>query len=308
MIWVVLALGAGTIWSLENITDKYSLERLFKNNTLYFLVALEPINVVIAAVLFLLFGVPIAEIPWLLLLLLAAINFLSALCYIQALSRDDVSRVAPLFLMAMIMIPVGEAVFLHNVLSPLQYLGIACVTIGGFFLVYQKEKGLTHSFTVLLLMFLSTLGWSIIWLIADGLVNEIGALSFSTVIILLRFLWLPVITIIYLFYRPMFVRSVARAVVTQYRKPTIVLLMASSVSNIIGIVLFTKSIQLSYSPSLTETISLIQYPVIFLFPLLLTKLIPRHFSESTQKNVLIQKGLSIFVMIVGGLLLLYFHT
>jgi len=61
----------------------------------------------------------------------------SWLCYFRALKIGDAARVAPIDKLSTVLVALFGAVFLAERLSPLNWLGVACIAAGALLVAYQ---------------------------------------------------------------------------------------------------------------------------------------------------------------------------
>lgn len=302
-MWALYSALAGVFWGTGNILDKYIMTKRI-TGFLTFIVLAQLLNAFFGALLLLNadLGGLMANLPRMGMIALLDIMALST--YIFALRMDDASKVIPLFDMALIFIPIGDALFLGNVLSTDQYAGIALIMLFGFLLLLDPEKGLTHSVKVFTAMFFSSLGYSSIWLIGETVIDFTGPMAFTGFMYFFRFLWVPFLVIFVHFYAKQDFSKMFENIKPYLTPRTISLLFLSNASGVFGIYLFMKALEGDGIPSMVDAMTMSQYVFIFLVPLALSKICPRHFHERVSKRIFFQKLVCITAMIAGGLLIL----
>ena len=303
-MWAFYAAFAGILWGIGNILDKYIMTKKI-TGFIMFIVMAQLINFFFGT--FLLFNSNIDglinHLPQMAIVALLDVVALST--YIFALRMDGASKVIPLFAMALIFIPLGDALFLGNVLTFDKYIGIALIMCFGFLLLLDPNKGLTHSIKVFVVMFFSSLGYSSIWLLGETVVDEVGPIAFTGFMYFLRFLWIPIIAICVFLYGRQSFSKMYQSIKPSFKAGTLIPLIFSNGSGVFGIFLFVKALEGAGIPSMVDAMSMSQYILVFLTPLILTKLWPRYFNEHIPKKILLQKLVCITAMISGGLLILF---
>ena len=303
-MWAFFSALAGIVWGTGNISDKYLLDRYFKN-VWHFLMVIETINFLVAIVLLSLDTPNWNALPWNKLITIATLNIAAVIAYIYALQREEVSRAVPLFITAMIMMPIADAIFLNNILTVQQYLAITLIAISSFALLWNRDKGLTHSAIVFILMLLSAAGFMSMWLLSSTIVEEVGATQYTGLIYTIRFSWVPMAILLYAIQQPKKIRPTAK-MMRAYIKPSIIVIgLLTSLSGIFGMTFYIKALQFNNIPSLVEAISLIQYAYVFVMAFFLAKLFPGTFKEDIDTRTLVQKFFAIAGMMTGALLILF---
>lgn len=302
-MWALYAGLAGVSWGIANLFDKYVMNKRIQN-TLLFIFMGAALNIFIGSTLLLIGDIQGIIDYWPQMFLMALIDIIALFSYVYALKLDDVSRVIPLFIMAMIFVPVGDAIFLGNVLSYDKYIGIALIALFGFLLLLDPAKGITHSLKVFILMSLSSLGFSSIWLIGETVVDDVGAVTFSGFLYLLRFLAAPAIAIGACIHMRSSIAKVYGHVRESFRLTTFLLILCANTLGVSGMFLFMYALQGEGIPSLVDAMAMSQYIFVFLAPLILTKFWPHHFHEHVTKKIFLQKFVCISAMIIGGVMLL----
>jgi len=138
MTWVIYSLIAAIATAVIGILDKMVLAKWMTKPTGSFFVfsVIETASGVIALALL---GWPRLNGGQMSIALLSGAAFAAAsLCYFEAVKVEEISRVGPLFSLSPIFVAVFAAVFLGEVFTVRQYLGVLLLT-GGAFLLSLKS-------------------------------------------------------------------------------------------------------------------------------------------------------------------------
>lgn len=140
MDWLMLALLSSLLWSASNLIDKYLLEKLLKNP----LLSLDVIffmDLIIGAGIWLFKDIPDLSLVNLALVLIAgALGMMGAVFYFMALNIEEVSRIVPMFNISPLFILVLATIFLGEVFTPGNYLGIAMLVVGSVLISIKRVE------------------------------------------------------------------------------------------------------------------------------------------------------------------------
>ncbi len=140
MSWMFFAILPYALFSVSNFIEKFLIDkRLRYPSSMVILGGI--LTFFLGVVLWITRGFHV--LPWMqvgLLLASGVLNALYLLPYFQALTRDDASRVVPLFQFFPIFVLIVSYVFLHERLRQVELIGFAFVTVGGFLLGLEKVE------------------------------------------------------------------------------------------------------------------------------------------------------------------------
>lgn len=175
MYWFVLGIIASVFWGIATVIDKIMLTRYIENPYTYHLfltLSLMPI-ILVYYILF-----PVKFNPY-----FSGIGFIggvilgiSFLLYNKALMIEEVSRVAPLMRLTSIFTLLFGFLILGEKLTPLRYLGVLILTVGGF-LVSWKGKGVGGISKVFFLIIILDIGLSMSDIISKYVLGHISYFS-----------------------------------------------------------------------------------------------------------------------------------
>lgn len=293
-MWILWATLAGIVWASSNLIEKLILDKKAKSiwGTL---VLFELCNVTVAIILVAI-GWRDLYAFWPTITLAALGNIVGVVFYLFAQQREEISRVVPLWLLNIIIVPLGDAFFLQHVLTAQQYFAILGLLVLGFLLIFNRQHGLTRNITVLGCMLLSAAGYSSMWLVGDTITDQIPPLYFTGAIFLLRSVSILLASVILGWWR----RPEIKTVVTW---SNLKWAMYTTLASLVGFALYFQSLRESI-PSLVEALTLIQYIVIVIAPLLVNAVRPGTYTEQFSVKQLMQKLLIIGGMIICALILI----
>ncbi len=139
-MWIFFALLAPAFYGIAEIFDEYLSNKKF-SSTISLTLYAGVFNIFFLPVIFLV-AHPVfpAQILWLPLIGVGLTNVLYCFPYYKALQVEDTSVVSGFFSFGKILIPVFAFMFLKELLTPTQYLGIGVVILGNILLAFHKSK------------------------------------------------------------------------------------------------------------------------------------------------------------------------
>lgn len=138
MSWLLYALIGPASFAVNNLIDKYVLEKRLPNVGSFTLVY-SFVTFLIGLLIFAINGFSILPVQSLLLILISgAIQIIIFLSYFKALSLEEATRVSPLFQMIPVFSLLFGAFFLGEALKPIALVGFVLIFSGGFLLSAKK--------------------------------------------------------------------------------------------------------------------------------------------------------------------------
>lgn len=140
MSWVIFALLSRSLWGVDNIIDKLLREKYLPDSlVLTLIMGIAPLLVSFSIVL--LNGLSWIGLGPFLLITLAGLLYLPAVfAFYQAVSKEEISRVIPLFQFTPVFVLILSFLFLGEVLTFSDYIAFMLILLGGFLLSLQKVK------------------------------------------------------------------------------------------------------------------------------------------------------------------------
>ncbi len=296
MNWFLIGLFAPALWSLSNHIDKYLLSKYFKSggvgaliliSALFEFVVLPPIILFRPDVL----DVTLAQGAF--AALGGVVGTLSILVYLYAMKEDEASYVVPLFQMIPVITFMIGITFFHEVVGASQVLGSALIILGGIGLSLefsgQRPKLKSKVFFLMLL--------SCFMVAVSGTIFKVVAVDTD---LLTTIFWLylggPLTGIFFLLitsYRQEFIKTLRNN-----RLRVISLNLFNEAITIMGGLIFSYTL-MTAPFSLAWVVNGFQPLFVFAYGIVLTLLLPRLGAETLTRKVLLQKFVTIAVILVG---------
>jgi len=289
MPWVILALSATFGWSVVNVMDKYILSKYVKEPVIPVFI-LGFLGLIVSLLIHLIRGYAYLSLLNIILAFIGgALYILANLFYFKAVKIEEVSRVVPIFCSVPIFVGIMAAAFLGEIFTPLTYLGIFLLIIGGI-LISTKKLSKIRVGKAFWLMILSSLLFAIELVIVKHLTNNA---DFWTVFSYIRIGTIfAIIPLIYM-YLPEF-----KFVFSKFGKKALGLITISESLNLGSSFIYMMAISISFV-TLVDALSSFQYLFLLIFTVILSVFFPKIIKEEISKKIVLQKLISIIFMIVG---------
>lgn len=132
MNWLVFALAGPAFMGINNLIDKYVLDKHVREVGA-FTIIYGFTSLIISIVLFIVIGFKLLDIRSTILILFAGVIQMGIfLSYFKALTLDEASRVTPLFQFIPVFTLLLAAFFLGEILKPIHLFGFGLIFISGF--------------------------------------------------------------------------------------------------------------------------------------------------------------------------------
>jgi transporter family protein len=285
----LLSLAAGFVWSCVNVIDKAVVSKFIKN-PIFMIVIFVFVSLVIGLITLPFLNGGLSGWDWGWILIASIAYTLGNLLYFYALKKEEPSRIIPLFSLTTVLVVMFSALFLGEVFGFETYFGIFVIITGS--IIITAKKNILYSFTsrALWLMVLSCLGFSIAYVINKYLLDTYSywqVFGWQRVIV-----GLAGIFIVFGFY------SELKQVYQQIKKRYMALSASAEVLNVFGVLLFTIA-SAFWFVALVEAVVSVQYVFVFFWALIISRFKPSLFSEEVNKKIMLQKIVSIALIIVG---------
>lgn|SRR3989338_2374931 len=286
MAWIFFSLLAAFIWAVANIVDKHVLSK-YKVQPVVFVFIISAIGFIIG-LLFLLFN----QIEFSMLLLIGLINGMiypsANMLYFKAIKLEEVSRVVPWFAISPLLVVVGATIFLNEILTASQYLGVAILIIGLFLIAVKKGFRVKPNKWMLYILFSSLLN-AFGFLLEKYLLNSLSLFHLFAVIEIGAFMgFLPYL----FFYWPTIKKTFnqnrgAVKIIALNEAMGIMATFSMLVAIAIGLV------------SLVSVLGSMQYLFLLILALVVSIAYPKILKEELQGGVIALKAIAIVLIITG---------
>ena len=169
MSWVVFALLSRALWGIDNIIDKLLREKYLPDSLVLTLIAgIAPLLVSFSIVL--LNGLSwIGLGPFLLITLAGLLHLPATFAFYQAVSKEEISRVIPLFQFTPVFVLILSFLFLGGVLTFNSYIAFVLILLGGLLISLKRIGGLFRLREAFWWMVLSSSIWAVYAVILKSL-------------------------------------------------------------------------------------------------------------------------------------------
>lgn len=292
-MWAIFSILAALGWAATDIVDKFVLTKWIKNPLLP-VILLGIIGLIASIVVYFING--FSALSYLNILLALTAGFFYALFvifYYQAAKIEEISRVVPLFNIAPLFVLLLATIFLGEIFTPLKYAGIFFLVIGAV-LISVKDFSLFK--------LSRAIGWALAGVLAVAISAALTKylLNFAdywTVFAYSRIgTTLATIPIIYM-YLPELI-----SVVRMYGKRVVVILSASEVVNLVGLLLITLATSLG-AVSLVSALAATEPFFVLVFTVLLSLFYPLVLKEEIGRSAIFFKLTAVILMFVGVILI-----
>ncbi|MEO8637813.1 MAG: EamA family transporter [Candidatus Taylorbacteria bacterium] len=300
MNWFFIALGAPILWALVNHADKYLLSKYFKGNNVGALVIFSTIvAIVIAPILYIVspdvFDVSARDIS--LLIVSGVLYSIAILFYLYALEDGETSVVAPLFQLIPVFSFFLAYILLGEVINGRQALGIIAVIAGSLIISLDPKKKFSVKKKILLYMILASLSIALYEIFFKIAALDVGFAVSS----FWQYIGVSLVGVfLFLFikpYRNQFLKMIKA-------KPVFMIIFngASEMVTIVGNLLVNFAVLLA-PVVLVLAVTNLQPIFVFLIGIILSLFFPKIGKEDMSRRSIIQKSLSIVIIIFGSYLI-----
>lgn len=297
-MWLFLSLLNPLLFAITHFTDKYLIDK--KVNDPWLITVLGSIVAFSTALVVILFhGFSVISPLQMFFLILSGFALTYYLIpYYAALSLDDTSNVTPLFQFYAPFTLVLSYIFLHEVLTKRELFAFLLLFLGGLLLASEiasasKLFRLKKSFWLMML---------------SSLIASFSAIFFKLISVNVDF-WTTLIYVnigigiaaLSLLYKRSLRKSFIKEVKRIHFDVWVLLAIGEALNLAAELVLL---LAFSLAPvSLVSAVGSIQPLYVLIFAVILTLLFPRIIKEDLGKRALLQKGVSIVMLIIGVYLL-----
>lgn len=301
MSWFFIALCAPFLLACANHNDKFLLSRYLKDKTIGAIVIFSSLFSGVALFVVLLIHPDVYEVSLVQGFALVATGMLSvfaAVCYLHALQIDEASFVTPFYQTGPIFAYFLGYVILGETTTLAQGLGLSVIIVGALALSLEfGRRGIRFKRKVVTLM------------LAASFLSAINGVIFKLIAVDKGF-W---VSLSWGFVGQVTAGLTFLVCVSSYRRDFLGLFKQQKVAGI-GLIalsrtLFSVSEAVTLYATLLAPVALVlvvnsfQPLFVFILGILLTLLLPRVATESLDRRKMLQKGVGIGLMLVGGYLI-----
>lgn len=293
MLWALFSVSAAFTWAVVNTVDKYVLSKWVRNP----IVPVMFVGIIgfLAGILVYFFHgfSPMSYQNIALALAAGFFSILMSIFYFKAVQIEEISRVVPLLYLSPLFVSIFAAIFLGEIFTPLNYLGILFLVLGAVFISSKSFLKLSFG-KAFWLMILASLALSMNAIISKYLLNFV---DFWTIFSYARIGAMLTLIPVFFFCFPAIV-STAK----EHGKKAISVISLNQSFNVLAILLIT--IATAVGPvTLVNSLASIQPFFVFLFAVILSVFYPRILREEIGKSVVLLKLTAIILIFAGAVLI-----
>ncbi len=290
MEWFIYALLAPILWAGCNVIDKFLLEKHIKNPISYqvFISLFDTISLIIILIIA---PISINVRGFILGITIGIISVIAIIFYNKSMIEEEASRVVPLIYLDSIFVVALAYIFLGEIFNFQKYLGIFLIIIGGILISFKKMKKWRFS---------SAIKFILVSAILLGITSVLSkyALGFIDYFSLAAFQWIGYIIFGSLLLLPNSVRKNFLNDIKKIDKKVFSLLLINMIIALMASLAFLFATSIS-SVSLVYAVISTQPFFIFIYMLILTKLVPNIIKEKIDKSTILLKIIAIFIIFLG---------
>ena len=292
MNWIILVLIAAFLWSVVAVIQKFVRVTYFENSVGY-LIFLAPTALFVIPLFFFQKFTFLAPIESLLAISTGLLLAVGYYCYIEAMHKEEVSRVIILNIGASpIFVLIFSILFLKEILTIKQYIAFALILIGSILISFRKIEEKTRLTYGAILALLA----GFFFAIQSIILKQISAANLTTMMVYREAGY--AIAILSAFVISPQARKFTRKVVKDLNLRKTAIVYASEGIGVFGMFLYYLGVQKG-PISLVSVVEGSETIFIFILTLIISVFIPKMFKEEIDKKTIIIKIASIILTISG---------
>ena len=209
MDWVIFSLFSRALWAADNIVDKLLRGRHLRDSLVLTLIA--GISALFLSLVIILFN----GLRWIgfgpvaLIVFAGAFQVVAVFAFYQAIAKEEISRVIPLFQLTPLFVLILSLLFLKEVLTLNHYLAFVLILLGGLLISLQKTKGVFKLRVAFWWMVLSSLIYAIYAVILKSLYVAHPFWDLTVYLGFGEFLPTPLLLLLIASFRSRFIKSLS---------------------------------------------------------------------------------------------------
>ncbi len=293
MGWVIFTLTSRALWAADNIVDKLLIGKHLKDSVVLTLIA--GISALLLSLVIIIFN----GLSWLglepiaLVIFAGVIQILAVFAFYQAISKEEISRVIPLFQFSPLFVLILSFLFLGEVLTLSHYLAFVLILLGGFLISLQKSKGVFKLRNAFWWMVLSSFIYAIQAVILKSLYVAYPFWDLTVYLGFGEFLPTPILLFLISNFRDRLGRSLSNLKLVGWALLILAMFLVATAS-LSGIWALTSG-----PVSLISVFRGFQSVFVLIYAIFLSIWLPKILKEELNKSTLGIKAIPILLMAVG---------
>lgn len=290
---MIFALLSRALWAAGNIVDKLLRAKYLQDSVVLTLIA--GISALLLSLVIILFN----GLKWLgfgqvaLVIFAGVFQIIAVFAFYQAIAREEISRVIPLFQFTPPFVLILSLLFLKEVLTVNHYLAFVLILLGGFLISIQKVEGVFKLRSAFWWMVLASLIYAIQVVILKSLYVTYPFWDLTVYLGFGEFLPTPILLLSVASFRNRFIKSFSDL------KPVGWMLLILSMF-LVAIASLSGFWALTSGPvTLISVFRGFQSIFVLIYAVLFSVWLPKILKEQLTKSVLGIKVIAIFLMVIG---------
>ncbi len=295
MNWILLVLIAALLWAIMSIIHKYVRVEYFESS-LGYLIFITPTVFYVSILLFFEPLILLSLKETAILLLTGVLIFFGGYFYIEAIHKEEVSRVIILYGVSPLIVLILSTIFLNEILTINQYMAFILIFIGSILISFRKIEEKIKLSTGALCVLVSSFFFSV----HKVLLKYLSTINITTVMIYRELGY--IITIIFILAFIPRSRQYTKKIIKDMNLKKTALVYLSEIIGITG--MFFSYLALQKGPvSLVSVLEGFESVFILVMAIVISKSIPKILKEETDIKTISIKIISV-VLMLGGLYLI----
>lgn len=293
MDWIIFSLLSRALWAADNIVDKLLIGKYLKDPIVLTLIA-GISSLFLSLVIILFNGLKrIGLEPMVLIVFAGSFQIIAAFAFYQAISKEEISRVIPLFQLTPPFVLILSFLFLGEFLTRVQYLSFILILFGGFLISLKRIGGVFRLRNAFWWMVLSSLIYAVQIVILKPLYVSYPFWDLTVYLGFGQFIPTPIMFLLIPSLKNSFLKNISNL------NPVGWALL------ILGMIIVSAASLSGYWALITGPVTLIsvlrgfQSVFVLIFAVLLSIWLPKILKEELSKSVLGIKIVAIFLMFLG---------
>lgn len=293
MNWITFTLISRALWAADNVVDKLLIGKYLKDPIVLTLIA--GISALFLSIVIIIFnGLEwIGFKPALLAIFAGAFQIVAVFTFYQAISKEEISRVIPLFQFTPPFVLVLSFLFLGEVLTTTYYFAFVLILVGGFLISLQKIEGVFKLRGAFWWMVLSSLIYAAQVVILKSLYTSYPFWDITVYLGFGEFILTPMLLLLVPNFRSRFTRSLSNLKVAGWTL-LILAMFFVAMASLSGFWALTSG-----PVSLISVFRGFQSVFVLIYVVLFSVWLPKILKEELSKSILGIKAIAISLMGIG---------
>jgi drug/metabolite transporter (DMT)-like permease len=295
MNWIILVLIATSLWAIMGIIHKFVRVEYIEDSIGYLIFIVPTVLFTLVLLLFQPFTL-LKGTQAFLAILSGVFTMIGCYFYIEALHKEEVSRVFILSRISPIIVLILSTIFLNEILTMRQYLAFALIFIGTILISFKKVEDKIKLSIGALLVLMSSLFWST----QTVILKYISEINLATTMIHREAGYLIAIIVIFLFSSK--ARSSTKKIIKDLNIKKTIIVYSAEIMGMTGMFLVYLAIQQG-PVSLVQVAEGFEAVFVLILAVIISKFFPKILKEKFDIKTISIKIISI-VLMLGGLFMI----